>query len=627
MCAILGFLSSIDVPLGPLMNLIDNQKSRGPDHTGYLFDLKHGFFFAHNRLSIIDLNSRSNQPFCSVDGRYILTFNGEIYNHRSLRDRLSRLGVQFLTNSDTESLLQSLIIFGVPETLSLLNGMFAFSFFDKLTRKLVLARDFVGEKPLYYSISNGSILFSSLLSPHLAFSSSNNSLSSIAVSDYFSYGYIHEPNTISSNVCKLTKGSFLTYDLDTSCYSIDTFSPESHIVCPPNHHTCLEDLLSSSILHRLQSDVPVGVFLSSGLDSSVIAALATSLSSAPINTFTISFDDSRLDESITSSLISDYLGTNHHVFRCSESEILSLIPSLPDFFDEPFADSSALPTLLLSRYASEHVKVCLTGDGADELFCGYSRYNYYKTIKKFFYPRHLPFLSQLYNSLPALFPNSIPSPFNEIQLVKNILRLIGILKYSSSTSLYDALINLNSSRNSILTQAFSSVPSREIFNSSSYELGIHLKEICNYDFNFYLPSDILVKADRSSMSFGLETRCPYLDPSVVSFAKLLPSVYFSESGIRKPLLRDILYNYLPAELLPRSKKGFTSPLASWLSGPLDHILLPFLDYSFIKDQGIFDFNNLNLLYRRFHSGEKYLSAHLWQYLVFQLYLQKYSLSL
>jgi len=560
MCSILGYYNS-SLSYREIKEYSFLLSHRGPDYREvqeYQFQNRK-LYLAHNRLAIQDLDSRANQPM--QNSRFSIVFNGEIYNHFELREICN---YNFKTNSDTETLLALFSEFGVENTLSKLIGMFAIALFDKIEEKLYLIRDRVGIKPLYWTYQNGEFAFSSELkgfAPYLKEQKSDKVLI-----QFMSLGYIPKDNSYYKNIYKLKSAHYLIFDgkeIEIKRYwnlptqkidiSYDEVVEES------------ERLIRSSINYRLVSDLEVGSFLSGGVDSSLVSAIMQDLSSKPIKTFTIGFEDGAYNEAGYAKEVAKHIGSDHYEYIFGVDDVKILLEDFDTYYDEPFGDASALPTMLLSKFTKEKVTVALSGDGGDELFLGYDRY----------------FITQKYYHLFKKFPQFSRTILSYLSAVSNRDRLEKIaypLKYLSEENLYSVIST--SIKPWELESIFSKDFVYEYFNKPSY---LSLQEIEDFnkndifdnfskiDFNRYLVDDILTKVDRASMRYSLEARVPLLDHRVVEFAYSLPTELKLQNGA-KSILKDVLYNYVPKELIDRPKMGFSVPLKEWFRGELKDIL-------------------------------------------------------
>lgn len=518
---------------------------RGPDATSeVLFNNK--VWFGHNRLAIIDLDERSNQPF-TYGGLHIV-FNGEIYNYLDIKAELITLGFTFTTSSDTEVICAAYLAWG-PACLQQFNGMFAFVIYDVANDVLFGARDRLGKKPLYYSIQNNNFEFASQPSQIALFNHFQRN--DAAVSQLLTWQQIPDPYTIYQQLFRLKAGHFFHYNLSSRAFvcqqywEITAVKPLSFSGSYEDAKSHLRHLLKDAVEKRMISDVPLGVFLSGGVDSSLIAAIAQQQSTTPVNTFAVKFNEAGFDESGYAAAVARHLGTRHTTIECNYEEAIDLIENYHRYYDEPFADASALPSMLLAKHTRQYVTVALSGDGGDESFLGYSRYDWIRTVQK------------------AL---SIPWPMRRVaaqvlsQLPMRKLQQVGVLLGCKNVE--DAYVSLMSSFDpSWLTDPAIAYPEtyRE-FLQGPLPL---LERVSAYDIKTYLNNDINTKVDRASMAFSLETRAPLMDYRIVEFARTLPTHFKYEPGNKKRILKDVLYDWVPKSLIDRPKQGFGMPLAHW----------------------------------------------------------------
>ncbi|MGB0671307.1 MAG: asparagine synthase (glutamine-hydrolyzing) [Rhodospirillales bacterium] len=552
---------------------------RGPDGDGLWRDGEAGLALAHRRLAIIDLDDRAAQPMVGADGAAVLTYNGEIYNFRALRDELGGQGHVFTTQSDTEVLLKALMSWGVEATLPRLVGMFAFAYWDGRDRRLWLARDRLGIKPLYRGVLGGRLVFASELRAFRALDGGRPPIDRDAVGAFLRHGYIPAPWTIFEGLSKVRPGTAECFSAGHSEPRIHTFWDLRDIAQAPrdlDDAAALDEggrLLKTAVTDRLVSDRPLGTFLSGGIDSSLVAAVMADGAGAPVRTFCIGFDDTAFDESAHAEAVATNLGTDHSTLRVTGADALQLVPKLAGYYDEPFADSSQIPTLLLSRLTREHVTVALSGDGGDEVFAGYERHRLVPGLWRRLAPWPRSLRAALGRALAAPSPGTwetlaqcLPQSHRPRMLGDKLTKLGAQMGADSGLGLYRGLTTLWPEPDALLTEG------REhrgaLWDDSLGEgLGL-LDRMRLYDLATYLPDDILTKVDRASMAFGLEARVPLLDHRLVGFSFRLREDQLVRRGETKWLARRLLARYLPPALFDRPKAGFAVPLAAWLRGPL-----------------------------------------------------------
>ena len=562
---------------------------RGPDGGGCFVEKDGSVALGHRRLSIVDLSPAGAQPMESHSGRFVIAFNGEIYNHRKLREKLIREGKvdKFRGTSDTEVLLELFENYGVKEGIGLCKGMFAIALYDRVNKELYLLRDRVGEKPLYYGWVKGEFAFASDLGCLSVLDGFSNEINKGALPIYFIHGYIPAPYSVYENIYKLEPGTILTLKAPYKEYVIENYWSMKEAAKKGEENPFkgseeeaaeeLERLLKASIANQMVADVPVGAFLSSGIDSTTVVALMQSLSSRPVRSFTIGVDDPKMNEAAAAKQIAGHLGTKHTELYISEKDAREVIPNLSYIFGEPFADASQIPTYLVSKMTKEHVTVSLSGDGGDELFCGYSSYNSLERIwgKMKFIPYPLRKLgSNLVLHAPA-------------KISRNYKTRANLLGAKGPAQLYEI-----SNEQEPLAKQVCIDKHMLPFKYTEYEEGF-LKEVRHnimlMDMTMYHPDDILVKVDRAGMAVSLESRIPMLDKDVVEFAWTLPLSYKYQDGISKKVLRNVLYKYVPKEMMDLPKRGFSIPITKWLKEPeLRAWAESLIDKKLLKQQGILD---------------------------------------
>jgi len=593
---------------------------RGPDDEGVWFDTACGIALAHRRLSILDLSPDGHQPMGSEDGRYQLSFNGEIYNFKELRNELEGLGQRFRGRSDTEVLLGSLTCWGLDETLRRIDGMFALALWDARLQRLFLARDRFGKKPVYYGRVGSAWVFGSELKAFLEFPGFSPEVDSKALALFFRFGYVPGPFSIYRDIHKLEPASFLSIGRDMQAgpavkyWSLPLPGEESE----PSGLDELEKALQTAVARRCVADVPLGAFLSGGIDSSLIVALMQEQSAQPVRTFSIGSDEASHDEAPYAKKVAEFLGTHHTERILSAADVLQVVPLLSSIYDEPYADPSAIPTFLVSRLAREQVTVVLSGDGGDEVFGGYNRYLYapyvWRVLKAIPVGLRL-WLSRRLRQLPfgwleALLRKHISYPREKLT------KLCGLLSSQDQRDLYRRL-----------TTQWSEEATFEVGGGAPVSLleqlpwqGEFLKDMMVLDALTYLPDDILVKVDRATMAVGLEARAPLLDTAVAEVAWRLP---LSEkiSGFRgKIALRKLLRRRLPERLFERPKAGFSLPLGSWLRTRLrgwaeDHLAA-------LKREGILKSKVIDRHWQEHLSGGMDWTHSLWTLLTFQCWTEQ-----
>ena len=597
-----------------MVNTIDY---RGPDDEGYFFsdfnDFQVGMGF--RRLAIIDLSKGGHQPM--LYRNLVVTLNGEIYNFREIREELQSYNYSFDSSSDTEVVIKAFHLWGIKMVERFI-GMFAIAIYNKETHELYLVRDRVGIKPLYYYSMGRDLVYASELKPILAYPYFSKTLNFKSLSAYLYHGYITGPDSIFTNVFKLEPGSYLKladgkpeitkyWDL-TELYKKNQ---TEKIISEEECLSQLDQLLMSSVGYRMISDVPIGSFLSGGIDSSLTTAVMQKLSDKPVSTFTIGFEDERYNEAKDAKAISGYLGTKHHELILPVEKAKELIQELPQFFDEPFGDSSALPTILVSRLAKNNATVVLSGDGGDELFCGYNNYEFARKMNKFMaVGKVLSIFPERMDLAKILF--GINRRYGRYPYLNNNINIINVnyilSKYLLAGIFLDKQYTLD----------------KKYFNLANLSDEIQELYMLN-DMVTYLPDDILTKVDRASMSISLEARVPILDHRIVEFSFKVPHNLKNNNGIQKYLLKTLAYKYIPKALLDRPKQGFAVPVFRWMKSELHYLIDMYLSDDYLIKQQIFNPVSVRKLLHQFNSSENStpMGNYIWNILMFQLWYEKY----
>lgn len=576
MCGLTGFISTKDInenfALETLGKMVSSIKHRGPDKDDIWIDKEKKLFFGHTRLSIMDLSSSGDQPMLSRNKKNILVFNGEIINHLQVKEKINsylkqkNIDEKWIGTSDTEILLKSLEYFGVSKTLKIIDGMFAFVYWDDQNKKLYLSRDRVGEKPLYYSFFENFFIYGSELKSIKAFQGIKCEISPSSRDLFFKYGYIPSPQTIYKRIFKINPGTFFEVSIKNNIFVNKSFTywkPDSYENKTNKGEiiTDLNELITNSVKKNLIADVPVGSFLSGGVDSSLISSIASKVSSKKMDTYTIGFENKEMDESIFAKKIATHLKTNHNEIIVTEKDVMNLIPSLGEIYDEPFSDNSSIPSIILSKFAKMGVKSCLSGDGGDELFGGYRRY--YNTIninKMISNPLINPIFKKIigFKSTENL-ENKFYSKFDF-----RLMKLLNYTNYTNTNMLYEKVISFSN---------IFKFEDNETVNFDLKKINISSnqfkKVMLDFDLKNYLPDNNLTKMDRASMKSGLEVRSPFLSKEIIDYV-LKIDLNLRINKNKKFLITEILKKYIPKSLFVRPKKGFSIPLQSWLNDELNN---------------------------------------------------------
>ena len=662
MCGLTGLLSSESS--NNIVEKVNKMTSmlvhRGPNNEG--FWSKGNIGFGHRRLSIVDLSKAGTQPISSMCGRFIMVYNGEIYNHLKLRQILETEGAisKWRGHSDTETLLAAIVQWGIDEALHRSQGMFALALWDQEKKSLSLARDRIGEKPLYWGFAGKDLIFGSELKALRAHPECPNKICLKALNQYFRFMYIPAPRSIHPNIFKLEPGTILT--VDKSPPKVPPKNPirpgEFHgsitirrywdlnseikrgannkIVDKQEAVSTMQQVLSNAVDRQMMSDVPLGAFLSGGVDSSTIVALMQNQSSRPVRTFTIGFNESDYDESAHAAIVAKHLGTDHTKLSVTDEDARKIIPDLPWLYDEPFADSSQIPTHLICRAARKHVTVAMSGDGGDELFGGYNRYIHGPRIWQLMFLLPLPlrrFIGQALQNISEQNWDKVGMVYNYFKSASAGISNLGTKvhrlgeRISFINNLNDLHFNMVSSwiEPERLFIDKVSEPSSQL-DDKLPEFGVEdpAMKMMFQDIRSYLPDDILCKVDRAAMGVSLETRTPFLDPDVISLSSRLPMNMKIRNGQGKWALRQVLYQHVPSEIIDRPKGGFMIPIGLWIRGPLKNWTKDLLSTERLKNDAIFNSEIINHTLNEHLSGRKDWSARLWPILMFQAWKNEQS---
>lgn len=645
MCGITGFWDTsgqIETEqMQPIVRrMSDTLLHRGPDDGGTWVDARVGIALGFQRLSILDLSPEGHQPMHSACDRYVIVFNGEIYNFLELRQELKSLGHHFRGYSDTEVMLASFSQWGLDRAVQRFNGMFAFALWDRQERVLHLGRDRLGEKPLYYCCIGQTFVFASELKALKAYPKFQAEINRDALALFVRHNYIPAPYSIYKSIYKLPPGTVLTWKGDGNLTPMPYWSAkevaESGVAKPfvgseAEALAKLDTLLREAVALRMVADVPLGAFLSGGIDSSTVVALMQSQSSQPVKTFSIGFYEEAYNEAQQAKAVAEYLGTDHTELYVTPEEAIAVIPKLPTLYDEPFSDSSQIPTFLVSQLAKQRVTVSLSGDGGDELFGGYNRYFWGRSIwqKIGWMPQSLREVAagaltslspQMWNQLFTSFGAVLPPVLRQRNPGDKLHKLAEILAVDSPDTMYQGLVSHWKVPESLVLSSLE--PSTTLTDCKKWaRLPDFTQRMMFLDTVTYLPDDILTKVDRASMGVSLEARVPFLDHRLVEFAWQLPLEMKIRNEQGKWLLRQVLYNYVPQKLIERPKMGFGIPIDDWLRDPLRDWAEALLDEKRLREEGFFNPQPIREIWIEHLSGERNWQYYLWDVLMFQAWLE------
>ncbi|MDR2151954.1 MAG: asparagine synthase (glutamine-hydrolyzing) [Helicobacteraceae bacterium] len=609
MCGIVGYASKT-VSEAIALKMSEAIRHRGPDDGGAWIDQAGGVVLAHRRLAVVDLTDAGKQPMSSADSRYVIVYNGEIYNHLDLR---ASLPINWRGHSDTETLIEAIAAWGVEAALKKCVGMFAFALWDRAEKTLTLARDRFGEKPLYYGFAGESFAFASELKALKAHPDFDDAIDRDALAAFVRRGYINAPRSIYKHVKKLPPATFLTFkDGETNCK--EYWSVLDAAIKAPREDIgdgeaidSLDFLLRRSVKSQMIADVPLGAFLSGGIDSSTIAALMQAQSSRPVKTFTIGFEAEEYNEAPRALSVANHLATDHTELYLSGADAIAVVPKLPELYDEPFGDSSQIPTYLISQMTRRSVTVALSGDGGDELFLGYDRYFLAERILK------------RIGWIPSLLRYALAKPFALLErrgkIGDRLAKLSEIAAFKDEEELYLRLVSAFKRPSEIVLGANEPPP------ISAKAIGDLNRKVRYLDQVDYLSGDILVKVDRAAMGVSLETRAPMLDHRLAEFAWSLPRRVLAREGKSKWLLRQVLYRYVPQKLVDRPKMGFGAPIDRWLRGELKDWADDMLNVNRLRREGFLNPQPIAQKWQE-HRSDQYSRHHfLWTILMFQAWLE------
>lgn len=639
MCGLIGFISKNNISKNLIFQMLDSLKHRGPDSSDYFLDSRFNLFLGHTRLSILDISDKANQPITSKNKRYVMIFNGEIYNFKKLKKLLNdKFTIKWHGHGDTEVLINCIEKFGFLESLKLIEGMFAIAVYDIKLHKIYLARDKFGEKPLYFGNSNGKFYFSSELKAMMVDKYFHKEINKLSVKYLMSYNYIPSPLSIFKNIFKLKHGHYIQIDLNKKNYDSNSINQIKYTNDELENYgtndnfeknkNILRDLIFNSVERKIESDVEIGSFLSSGIDSSTITSVMTHVSKKKIQTFSLGYQDDYFDESKQSEKISKFLGTDHHNINFDLNDASDLVLNLPKLFCEPFSDSSQIPTLYLSKETSKYVKVCCSGDGGDELFGGYNRYINSQLMSDM-YQKKKSLKSSLINIMGSRkldfifnfllkFNNFFPDNFKIHNMIQKSESIVNSL---NKKDLYQMYLSINQHWN--FNDFINTNENKDIFSEYWGNDLEYLENIMNLDLNTYLPDDLLVKVDRSSMAYSLEVRNPFLDKNILNFANNIPSHHKINNNKGKVILRSVLEDLIPKNLIQNQKKGFLFPVKNVLGNQLNSWGEKLINKDVINSHNLFDYDEVLKEWNLLKSGKNNSEYKIWDVLVFQDWYLKY----
>ncbi len=629
MCGLTGYFDSANATsTDVLVRMTDALAHRGPDASGQCTwhpETGGTVGLGHRRLSIIDLSEGGAQPM--TRGALHIVFNGEIYNYQEITRELQELGHQFVSTSDTEVILAAVDEWGIVDAINRFNGMFAFAIYDSRRNELVLVRDRTGVKPLYYSLHKNLVLFASELKAFHEHPAFDRNLNANAIDSFFRFGYVPNSECIFESARKLLPGHLLRIDLATQRHVLeeywdvfDAFNQPKLKLDFVEASQQLEELLVSAFNYRMVSDVPVGVFLSGGYDSSAVTALLQKSMVGRLKTFTIGFEDASFNEAPFAKQIADAIGTDHTEYTCTRQEAQAIIPTLAHFYDEPFGDSSAIPTILVSQIARRSVKVALSADAGDELFAGYNKYlrviEFLRLAQKIPRPFRQGRFFALLSKLPLPRQMLKRTLENLSAVYDERLSHCGLMKLTSQV-FRDGEINA--------MLACKATPRHTVFESEHLLVAENdaVNRMLAIDYKTYLPDDILTKVDRATMSCSLEGREPLLDFRIAEFAARLPSEFKLNGSQQKLILKSITHRHVPRGLLDRPKKGFSVPYFQWLRGDLRHLVDDYLAPGLVASQGILNTHFTESFKKRFFAGDMKTNVGMWNLLMFQMWMERW----
>ena len=635
MCGICGYISKKKITINQLIEMNETMYHRGPDDSGAeVYEMEGGrqVGFAQRRLSILDLSALGHQPMHSADRRVSVVYNGEIYNYRELKEELA--DYPFRSNCDTEVIIAAYLKWGI-QCVERFNGMFAIALYDRQEQEVYLIRDRIGKKPLYYWYKDGDLVFASELKPIMKYPGFQGEIEQRVLSRYLFQQYINAPESIYRDVYKLEAGAILRFSAgQISTWKYWDVSEVYHAALKNQIEdygeakAYLKEALKKSVKARMIADVPLGSFLSGGYDSSLVTAIAQECSDSPVKTFSIGFHEEKYNEAKYARAVADYLGTNHTELYIDVQDMFDLVESIPVYYDEPFADSSEIATMMVSKLAREHVTVALSGDGGDEFFCGYNIYENVAQAQK------LDLLGAMVYGvcgLPILKQAHVADklPF-KVRVIAGNREKESKTQFGAGNYLVKAKAMVKPPVGGKDAAGEDKALPIHYLTESRYNVKNWQIRRMLLDMDTYLPGDILCKVDRASMKYSLEARCPILDTDVMELSYRIPHAFKYAGGDKKHILKDIAYDYIPKNLLERPKVGFGVPLDKWLRGPLREQLLDYSGYEYLKRQDVFDAKYVSDMIGEYvktgdagpATGANY-SKLTWSFFVFQQWYQTY----
>jgi asparagine synthase (glutamine-hydrolysing) len=638
MCGITGFLimnkksQHVEDYYRTIKTMTHSIQRRGPDSFGYWNNSEKNLFLGHRRLSVIDFSEKGNQPMLSEKRNWVVVYNGEIYNFKELKKDLD-IKNDFNNYGDTWVLVNLLEKFGFEKTISMLEGMFAIAAYNLLDSNLYISRDRFGEKPIYYYHNKNYFVFGSELKVFKNFPGINLEISDTSIKDYFTLNFIPSPQTIYKNIFKLTPGTIIKLNINSGSIEKKNYwkikSEKKNKIQYCDVLKEADRILNETINKELTSDAKIGCFLSGGIDSTLVASIAAS-KIENLKTFTLKSSNYHFDESLFSRKVANFLKTEHYEFEIKKKDITESFFKMKEIYDEPFGDSSQIPTYLLSRYVKNYATVVLSGDGGDEMFLGYKRYEYFYKYWKFVNFFHLnlrKFFSKSINLMSSHFYDKMSFFLNKVTF--------GQLKYYNigySIQKFSELIIKENINDSFYFLIENPVNLTNLFINKKIYINEHehvstLEEIIIHDLNNYLPDDILCKVDRASMHNSLEVRSPLINHNIYNFVSHIPINQLINNGEMKSVLKDILKKYLPKHLINTTKRGFSVPISDWLGNDFKDILNYYTSKNYLSYQNIFDYNYIQKIIKEHESGNKRYEKFLWSFLIFQDWYSEHKLSI